>query len=73
MRTKRIFALLLTLVLLTLCVAPAAAAEDGPETEPEEPVYRATRHIASVTDLQQLAVDCRLDSACWSCWTRTWT
>lgn len=54
MRGKRLFALLICLLLLAALVQPAALAD---ETQ-----LKRTVHITSVEDLRKLAADCRLDS-----------
>ena len=54
MRGKRLFALLICLLLLAALAQPAAMAD---ETQ-----LKRTVHITSVEELQKLAADCRLDS-----------
>ena len=76
MKGKRLLALLLCLLLLSLSAVPAALAEEpeesaGPEEqteeaaapgEEEEKLPRRTVHISGREDLEQLASDCKLDS-----------
>ncbi len=54
MRGKRLFALLICLLLLAALARPAAMAD---ETQ-----LKRTLHLTSVEDLKALAADCRLDS-----------
>lgn len=73
MRGKRLFALLLSLLLLGASSLPAAQAEEAAPVESEtastegngeetEPIQWVELHIASLEDLQELALNCRLDS-----------
>lgn len=73
MRGKRLFALLLSLLLLGTTALPSALAEDvaAPEgeaaaaeekSEEAEPIQWVELHLASTEDLQDLALQCRLDS-----------
>ena len=72
MKGKRLFALLLCLLLLGGSALPAALAEDvesvqtgetaADGTEEEEVIEWVELHIASVEDLKKLATDCRMDS-----------
>ncbi len=57
MKGKRVLALLLCLLLLSLSAAPAALAE-----EPAKPNEQRVIHIADPEQLRKLAADCRLDS-----------
>ena len=79
MSGKRLFALLLSLLVLGASAFPTALAEDvapveseaasaGENGEETEPIQWVELHIASTEELQELALNCRLDSYSQNLW-----